>query len=48
MRKFGPMAGPGVENGGVQYARSDDRYVAYRVRGHGPVDLLLCDDPGPS
>ncbi len=38
------MSGPGGESDGVQYARCDDRYLAYRVRGDGPVDVLLCDD----
>jgi class 3 adenylate cyclase/pimeloyl-ACP methyl ester carboxylesterase len=44
LRKVGTMSTHAGETDGVRYARCDDRYVAYRVRGEGPVDLLLCDD----
>jgi class 3 adenylate cyclase len=28
----------------IRYAQSGDRYLAYRVEGDGPVDLLICDE----
>lgn len=28
----------------IRYLRSGERYVAYRVEGDGPVDLLVCDE----
>jgi class 3 adenylate cyclase/pimeloyl-ACP methyl ester carboxylesterase len=28
----------------IQYTKSGDRYVAYRVEGDGPLDLLVCDE----
>jgi class 3 adenylate cyclase len=28
----------------IQYLQSGGRYVAYRVEGAGPIDLLLCDE----
>ena len=28
----------------ISYLRSGDRYIAYRVEGSGPVDLLVCDE----
>ena len=34
----------GVVDDDIRYARSGDGYVAYRVRGDGPVDMLCCNE----
>ncbi len=28
----------------IQYLQSEGRYVAYRIEGAGPIDLLVCDE----
>jgi class 3 adenylate cyclase len=38
------MAAADGGTSGISYLQSGDRYIAYRVQGSGPVDLLLCDE----